>query len=86
MTLDKVLDSIRCKDLHELEYSESIMYGDFEIYRYTDDQCIVLMDSEGTEIVQLLYNYDGNEDTSDLVFEVLDEEVFDFYMKYESWI
>lgn len=86
MTLDKVLDSIRCKDLHELEHSESIRIGHFEIYRYTEDECIVLIDSEGTEIVQLLYNYDGNEDTSDLVFEVLDEEVFDFYMKYETWI
>lgn len=84
MTLDKVLDSITFKDLHELEHGESIMYGDFEIYRYSDDQCIVIMIA-GQEVVQLLYDYDGNEDTSQLVFEVLDQEVYDFYTSYELW-
>lgn len=86
MTLDKVLKQITCKDLYELAPSESLIYGDFEVYHYSDGSCIILMDSVGTDIIQILYSYDGCEETSEMVFEVLDEEVYDFYMKYESWI
>lgn len=85
MILEQVLNKITCKDLHELQHSESIMYGDWEIYHYTEDNCIVLNDMDGTEIIQILFDYNGDEDTSDLTYEILDEEMFDHYISHEQW-
>jgi hypothetical protein len=86
MILEQVLNKLTCKDLHDLHYSESIVFGDWEIYHYTEDNCIVLQDMDGNEIIQILFDYTGDEDTSDITYEILDEELFDHYMSPQAWI
>jgi hypothetical protein len=91
MILEQVLNKLTCKDLHDLHYSESIVFGDdekveWEIYHYTEDDCIVLNDLDGNEIVQILFDYTGDEETSDITYEILNEELFDHYMSPQAWI
>ena len=86
MILEQVLAEITCKDLYDLHYSESMLYGDWELYHYTEDECIVLNDLNGNEIIQILFDYTGDEETSDITYEILNEELFDHYMSPQEWI
>ena len=86
MILEQVLAEITCKDLHDL-----LVFGDddkveWEIYHYSMDDCIVLNDLDGNEIVQILFDYTGDEETSDITYEILNEVLFDHYMSPEEWI
>ena len=46
----------------------------------------LLNDLNGNEIIQILFDYTGDEETSDITYEILNEELFDHYMSPQEWI
>ena len=78
-TLENALDNLSVQQLDSLGYGEEVVLNEnFTLYHYIEDDVIVVNESnEWDEIVQILYNVEAD----DIQIEVLNEELFDKYIK-----
>ena len=74
--LDEAMNKITIDMLEELRYGDSVQLNSkFELYHYCEDEIIVLnsSDHEDEEVIQIQYNREAD----DIVFEVLDDDLFE---------
>ncbi len=74
--LQKAMDKITIDMLEDLTYGDSIeLNSKFELYHYCENEIIVLNsnDHEDEEVLQIQYNREAD----DIVFEILDDELFE---------